>query len=69
MSMVFSTDWPQATPAPVDKATECETPGSEHVPGLVFAPVFGLPGPRSSVCETCGRAIERRGQGERWVTK
>jgi hypothetical protein len=39
----------------------------EHVPGLVFAPVFGLPGQRSSVCETCGASIVKRHAGAEWV--
>jgi hypothetical protein len=40
---------------------------AEHVPGTVFAPVFGLPGQQSSVCVACDRAIVRAGRGEPWT--
>lgn len=40
----------------------------QHRPGVVMAPIFGLPGTRSSVCADCGRAIDSAGAGRPWQT-
>ena len=39
-----------------------------HSPGVIMAPVFALPGRRSSVCRDCGRAISSTGAGQPWTT-